>query len=684
MYQFYNNILTIPGRALYDGLNIMTKSNYDKHCRLNKFNRVRMGKGLNNTALIEFESIPEKFRTKIIKKIGYPSKPKVKNQIFNYYKDDYDAQEFFTNYLLDDYKSLSKEKQDEYSINAQMLNALDIYILEMITFRKSRGGKAMLTMVWQDAAKASEDVKNEIGHTLPKSIRRLKEKLDVYKVEGYKSLVSENFGNKKAAKIKDHKQEAVLRQLLRDHRNLDNEQIVTIYNSVAKIQDWAELSASTIGNYRTKWSLLTFAATNGEKRFDNKISMQVKRETPSLPLIYWTIDGWNAELLYQKTGNGLRGQSVTTYHNRLTMVVVLDPFIKYPVGYAIGTQENATLIKAALRNAVQHTEELFGEKHKVLQIQADNYAKKEMTSFYELVSEKFTPAKVGNAKSKVIEPWFKYFNKTYCQLSPNWSGQGIKSRTQPNDEYLNKIRHSFPSQNECEKQLIQMIEADRNKLREKYLEGYSRLPENAKRTFNKKEYLMHFGETTGFTNKVSHNGLHISINGRKREYDSFDINFRMHSHLDWIIKFDSNDLSEVLAYNEDQNLNFILLQKHIQPMALYDRKERDTEELNKINQFNRNTKNFILENQLKDYNTVNQLFISNPNLDNTLAKMLIMDSKGQHKNRLNEEKILNARKKLETQNKVIEKKKDKTWQNDQKDYWSNKVDINKYINEENE
>lgn len=680
MYQFYQNTLTLPARALYEDLGVMSESNYKKLCNNGKMRKVATARGLGNIARIDFDSIPDRFKVQIVKKLGYPPKKNTQNLILNHFKDDYEAQDFYANYLLDDYRSLPVETQKEYTINAQMLQAIDIYIKEMVTFRKSRGGKAAITKIWEDASLASEDVKEQTGHTLPKSVRRLKEKLEEFKKESYSALISENFGNKKAVKVKDSQQEATLRQLLRDHRNLDNEQICNIYNTVAKIQQWSELSASTVGNYRTKWNLLTIAGTKGVKAFDNNVAMHVKRVAPSSPLLFWTVDGWDAELLYQKTGAGLKGQNVTTYHNRLTMVVVLDPSVKYPVGYAIGTQENAALIKSALRNAVQHTEELFGKKHKVLQIQADNYAKKEMTSFYEILSDKFTPAKVGNAKSKVIEPWFKYFNKTYCQLAPNWSGQGVKSKLQPNDEYLNKIRHSFPDQEGCIMQLTRMIEMERERLKDQYIQAYEAMPKEARKAISQQEYLQHFGETTGFTNRVSHNGLHVAINGKKLEFDSFDVNFRMHAQLDWTIKFDSNNLNEVLAYNEEKNISFMLTQKFEQPMALYDRKEGDAEELAKIGQFNKNTKEMIIESVIEDSTTVNQMFIQNPELNDTLAKMLLVDSRGQHKDQRNSKRLQPAQKLIEKQEKKEQKQVEKTWQDEQTDYLNNKnIDFAKYL-----
>ncbi|MCU7615631.1 hypothetical protein NZ698_00355 [Chryseobacterium sp. PBS4-4] len=662
----------------------MSESNYKKLCSLGKINKMVTGRGLGNKAQVEFDSIPERFRVQIVKKLGYPPKKCTQNLILNYYKDDYEAVDFYAYYLLDEYRTLSTEKQEEYVKNAQMLQALEIYIKETLAFVKSRNGKRGLTEIWNDAAVAVAEVKDQIGHTLPKSSRRLKEKLDEFKKESYAALVSENFGNKKASKVKDSQQEALLRSLLRDHRTFDNEQIAMVYNSVAKVQQFPELSASTIGNYRKKWNLLVYAGTKGEKGFDNAIAMHVKRSAPTSPMLFWTVDGWDAELLYQKSSTNLKGNSTTTYHNRLTMVVVLDPSVKYPVGYAIGTQENAQLIKAALRNAVQHTEELFGSKHKVLQIQADNYAKKEMTSFYEIVSDKFTPAKVGNAKSKVIEPWFKHFNKTYCQLAPNWSGQGIKSKVQPNDEYLNKIRHSFPDQEGCMMQLMRMIEMERERLQDQYLQAYAEMPQDAKKAISQQEYLLHFGETTGFTNKLSHNGLHVAINGRKMEYDSFDINFRMNAHLDWTIKFDSNNLQEVLAYNEKQNISFILQQKYVQPMALYDRKDGDSEQLEKIRDFNKDAKKIVLETQAEDSRIVNQMFIQSPELDHTLAKMLIVDSRGQHKDQRNSKRLEPAQKLLAKQNKTEQKTVETNWEKEQNDYLSSKTDFNKYLNLDHE
>jgi hypothetical protein len=53
-----------------------------------------------------------------------------------------------------------------------------------------------------------------------------------------------------------------------------------------------------------------------------------------------------------------------TYNNRLCVVIVLIPMNNYPLGYAIGDRENTELIRQANRNAILHTQELFGQAYR--------------------------------------------------------------------------------------------------------------------------------------------------------------------------------------------------------------------------------------------------------------------------------------------------------------------------------
>ena len=73
------------------------------------------------------------------------------------------------------------------------------------------------------------------------------------------------------------------------------------------------------------------------------------------------------------------------------------------------------------------------------------------------------------------------------------------------------------------------------------------------------------------------------------------IDFRHNSHLDWSVQYDVNDLDTVLAVSADGKKRFLLEQKYIQPMALADRQQGDSDELKKIKDFNKSTHQMIIE-----------------------------------------------------------------------------------------
>lgn len=129
-------------------------------------------------------------------------------------------------------------------------------------------------------------------------------------------------------------------------------------------------------------------------------------------------------------------------------------------------------------------------------------------------------------------------------------------------------------------------------------------------------------------------GLHPTINGQKRDYDSFDITFRDHLSVKWYVKYDPLDMSKVLAVSEDESYRYLLEQKYVQPMALKDRNPGDSDELQRIRQFNEQLTEKVanrvseIEENAKDFI---QLL---PQLE-TLNRLMIADSNGQHKDRRN-------------------------------------------------
>lgn len=596
-------------------------------------------------SLILLSSLDRQTKDAITVKFGNPKTEIKKSWFAQHYVADHLAYSFYLSHRYGtENKKLELKYVEQYTYNASVLNT----VLTMKTNRKEyiKGQGATSIDIWQSL---SNDVNafREVDHNLPATKDGLRRKVTQYAKEGYICLISGKHVVKNAKKVKAKEQLALLEKLLRQHQNLNNEQVAELYNSFSTVFidfDWKTIEASTVGNYRKELGLYVFGGQQGETAFMHKKIMQVKRKGPSLPMLYWTLDGNVTELLYQKKTTNKKGHSVTTYHNRLTTVMVLDPFNKYIIGYAIGQEETPALIKAALRNAVNHSAELFGDRYKAYQLQSDRYQIKNLTPTYEAMSKVFVPAKAHNSKSKVIEPFFDKFNEKHFQakLVANWSGHNVTANpeNQPNADFLNKIRHQFPDEQGCRMQIINAIENDRAEKINSYKETWLQLPESDRQPLELMEYLRWFGEHTGYTNKLLGNGVTPKLLGETRYYDSFDLNFRKYGHSDWLVKYDPEDLRQVLVMNakskdgklveEIGTLQFLLEEKYIQPMALYDRKEGDAEELQKIFAHNKSLEQHVIQKNIETDNVLQELYLKNPRLE-LLSKLMISDSNGQHK-----------------------------------------------------
>ncbi|TYB69403.1 MULTISPECIES: hypothetical protein, partial [Bizionia] len=411
-------------------------------------------------ALVLYSSLSRDYKDALTTEFGNPKEEIQKSWFADHYISDREAFDFYVGhrYGMSNEKKLDLEKVEEYTYNASVLNT----VVQMKNNRKEYARALGYTKldIWQSL---SNDVNafREVAHTLPPSKDGLRRKATAYakamensKKSAYKALISGKLQNSNAKKVTEKEQMALLDELISKHTNLDNELISTIYNTVAERMDWKTITAMTVSNRKNKKKVVSHAGRNGSKSLKNNVLMQAKRFRPKTPMTYWTLDGWDAELLYQNTSTNDKGHRVTSYHNRLTVVVILDTFNNYPIGFAIGTHETPALIKQALQNAMQHSRELFGEYYMPFEMQMDNYAFKTLKSTYKEVTRNITPASVGNAKAKVIEPYFNHINKKYCKLLNNWSGHNVDSgsKNQPNDEYMNKIKKQFPDQLGCIKQ----------------------------------------------------------------------------------------------------------------------------------------------------------------------------------------------------------------------------------------
>lgn len=433
-------------------------------------------------------------------------------------------------------------------------------------------------------------------------------------------------------------QMAVLMSFRTNPNNLDFVQIADHYNLIASESSWPSLTNMQVMNIlkESAADLATTPGRRGVNYFLNEKALQVKRKDPSAPLRFVTVDGWDVELAYQEMIADKKGKRITRYDNRLVVVIILDPFCKYPVGFAIDNTESPALIKRAMKEGIDHIYEITGQYIAPYQIQSDNYALKELGAYYSNIARMHTPARVGNAKSKVIEPYFKYLNKKYCQLLYNWTGFGITSRkeNQPNIELKNVIKRQFPDRDGVIKQIEEIIYNERQAKSAEYFDALEQAP---KRLMDRREYLRALGIPKEKTIKASGKGLLMEVNRAQYTYDSFDIEFRKNLNRHWRVTYDPDDMSSILAEDQDGKISFVLGEKYVQPMAIADQIPEDRVELKKIREKNQDLKTYVIETNKKNRQLLEEHISGNERLQSFRQKLMFTYN-GQQKDPLQESK----------------------------------------------
>ncbi|MBR1774080.1 MAG: hypothetical protein IJ759_01005, partial [Bacteroidales bacterium] len=598
--EYYNNIQAVTYNDISDIMPLGTLKSCVHRGNVTKLRRACY----DNPALYSVESFPLKYRKAIKEKFSEEMKEDATTKLLDAeeIKTDMQAVKFYSEYVLTDGRHLPSDKQTEYTNNASILNRCkEIYQISCERRNRTSGTRIKKGEFWKKVSDKLTKLQEDFPNSLPTDTMRLQKKYNDYQKRGYEAMISGKFMNKNNAKIDNGEQQATIISLLSDYRNFYDTQVAEFYNTVAKAKGWKEITVGTVANWRKKYELEIYAGRKGANKFRLYKTMQNKRERPKAALLYWSADGWDVELAYQRETINKDGKKVTTYHNRLTMVVVTDTCIDYPVGYAIGEYESGDLIKRALRDAVNHTKALFGQRMGADQYQSDHFAISKLTQAYQSIADKFTPARVKNSRSKTVERYFLTLNDKYAHLEKNWTGHGVKSQLQPNDEMLNIIRHDIPTFEECVEQIAGIVEKEREQKIEQYRALYEKLPEERKYVLSNEQYLLNFGNENHrkngvvSTNKLEGSGMNVTINGEKRHYDCFDMEFRKHSYEDWVIKYAPEDLSEVLAVNKDGSLRYMLEEKHLQPMALAERKEGDSEELQRVFDYNKSIERHVMD-----------------------------------------------------------------------------------------
>jgi hypothetical protein len=201
--EYYNNTLCVSGSELIitDGNpnGIISKPTWDKLKRTGV--RVVRRACNGNTALIDFSTLPQKYKDMVATQIGVPAEQAATKPFKDKIIADPRAITYFGNYLLADARHLPAEKQREYAINASVLNAIkDVY-----TSAKESRAKLGVAMsgFWGRAIAAVNDIRVETGHTLPSKQIPLQRTFTKYLTNSYSALISGKYCNDNSRKVDD-------------------------------------------------------------------------------------------------------------------------------------------------------------------------------------------------------------------------------------------------------------------------------------------------------------------------------------------------------------------------------------------------------------------------------------------------------------------------------------------------
>jgi hypothetical protein len=185
-YEYYGPKLCVKSDFLYT--NLVTRSNYDNLVKRGKFHVLRPGRGKDNCALIDLDSI-QRYRPEIHAQIVqmYPPTEQAYNIFMDLVENDNKALEFFSTHRKPDGRGLQPAKQSLYYNNAIILNAC-------LRFENQHISRRKLTWIWTQLAEALAQY-DEHENNLPTFWRNLKAKAYDYKQNGYYSLLHGNEGN---------------------------------------------------------------------------------------------------------------------------------------------------------------------------------------------------------------------------------------------------------------------------------------------------------------------------------------------------------------------------------------------------------------------------------------------------------------------------------------------------------
>jgi hypothetical protein len=376
------------------------------------------------------------------------------------------------------------------------------------------------------------------------------------------------------------------------------------YNQWAKENDHEEITPSTVGLWRRNNAHLVNAEKKGSKVWYNTHGKQIMRKRPSAPLLLIGSDDNDLDLYFQEDTTNKKGHVTVNYFHRYKLIVVMDAFNDYILGYAQADTVTADLVRLAFLDAMHHVKELTGSWYLPHQLQTDNWGKGTLTPFYQSIAT-YTPATAKVARAKYIEQAFgvKWHQALKCY--PNYAGQNITAKAKINEDHLQLMKKDFPAKEFAPQQIEHFISTMRNLVNEstglskqaEWLQAFRASAKSQEKCITDMQMMLLFGVSHDYKNKISNKGLTPTLNGIERVFEIPEEFYLQTVGKKVNIIFDPLDFSKVLV-TDGGSVRFMAYEYEKLPSAIADFMPGDRAKLNaKLNEKRRHVEYLAKQKQ---------------------------------------------------------------------------------------
>lgn len=538
------------------GLSVMSAGNYYKLTNGGKINILRPGKGLDHPALLEYESLPTRFKERFKLIWGEPYEMIKESMMKDEVITDRRAREFFADYILKDGTHIPDRLQEEYIQNASVLNVLIYMEKNMKTMRKMLNNSTPVD--FSTIHETSERLRKNPGHTLPPGEARLQGKIRKYKKSGYEVLISGKVGNSNTVKITEEGGTFLVMQKRRRIPVMSDLQIMAEYNRVAPNYGWKQLrSVESVTNFLNapeniqRWYDAVYSELKAFRKFGYKFKTVLPDKRDSL----WYGDGTKLNLYYKAyDGNKLVMKTTQVYE-------VMDAFSETLLGYHISDSENYAAQYNAYRMAVETA------KARPFEIVVDNqggHKKLDSSGFLKRICRMQRNTAPYRPPSKTIENVFGRFQQQVLHEDWRFTGQNITAKSEKSRQNLEFIEANIEN----------LYTLDELKAAYAYArEEWNNRPHPATGTPRKEMYLQSTNDDAVGLNRLdmieafwlitrkpstfTASGIEVTIDKKKYTYDVYglgglpDFDFRKRNiGRQFYVQYDPNDLTQVRLYEE--------------------------------------------------------------------------------------------------------------------------------------